>query len=261
MMKNKRVQRCTKKAINTQTTRLISGPSQQLIKIKTAGRSFNKSPLPGKKIKSSKHWTGWNVSFDLKILLWVYNNSHLKVQLIYIKKVKTKVKYFNSPTSYISSQAKLSQAGLTQDTILAVNLFHALISQKQEKTTLPTQIWGPKPSWKPLRQDHRTPAWTSRLLKAAAGGLHSSPTGHACHRLGTLACSPLPEKLSQVEISFLARLILTWIGSLTQLTPLTYACSVTKNWGLGKDHFSELPPQSVCGTIVQTAGQITQFYK
>lgn len=48
-----------------------------------------------------------------------------------------KVKYF----TYILYQfTKLSQAGLTQDTILEVNLFHALISQTQEKTTLPTQI-------------------------------------------------------------------------------------------------------------------------
>lgn len=56
-------------------------------------------------------------------------------------------------------------------------------------------------------------AEASRLPKAAAGGLR------AHHRLGTLACSRLPEKLSQVEISFLARLILTWMGSLIQFTP------------------------------------------
>lgn len=88
---------------NTQTTRLCSGTAQQLIKITTAGRSSNKPPLPGKKHKHTEfaemsHLT-WKYCFEFTI------NSHSKVQLISIKNVKMKVKYFNSPTFYISSQS------------------------------------------------------------------------------------------------------------------------------------------------------------
>lgn len=98
----------------------------------------------------------------------------------------------------------------------------------------------------PEGRDQLAPVEAGRRLKAAAGGLR------ARHRLGTLSCSPVPEKLAQVEISFLARLILTWSSSLMSLTPRAYVCSVRRKQGLGKDHFSELAARSTCEMIVQT---------
>lgn len=47
------------------------------------------------------------------------------------------------------------------------------------------------------------------------------------------------------------------MGSLSQLTPRAYVCSVIRNQGLGKERSSEPAPPRVCGITAQTAEQLS----
>lgn len=83
----------TKQQRNVRPARLCSGlsPALQLTATKLARRSFYRPPLLG------KTHTNTELAEILDLKLPVYN-SHFKVQRFYLKKAKTKVKRFSSPT-------------------------------------------------------------------------------------------------------------------------------------------------------------------
>lgn len=94
----------------------------------------------------------------------------------------------------------------------------------------------PKPCWRPCQKQE----------------------GCAHHRLGTLSCARLPEMLAQVEISFLNRLFLTWMGFLIQFTPWTHLSCHKELGGQGRTTALSWHHQSINEIVTQTVEQLKE---